>query len=145
MATAAGHGKSQFHGIRRSINRNIAICARRGIVILRYYDMPADAVSTAELLPPLNALANPHRLDLDWVHCKRARQLGVTLVINPDAHSTEEYANVPYGVDVARRGWLGKDDVFNTKTLAQVTKALKSVSLPRCGSTVVKSRGHSPL
>jgi DNA polymerase (family 10) len=68
--------------------------------------------------------ASPHRLDLDWIHCRRARQLGVQLVINPDAHSTEEYDNVPFGVDVARRGWLGKDDVFNTRTLAQVTKAL---------------------
>ncbi len=71
--------------------------------------------------------ASPHRLDLDWVHCKRARQLGVKLVINPDAHSTAEYGNVPYGVDVARRGWLGKDDVFNTKTLAQTTRALAAL------------------
>jgi DNA polymerase (family 10) len=68
--------------------------------------------------------ANPYRLDLDWVHCKRARQLGVQLVINPDAHSTGDYDFVRFGVDVARRGWLGKDDVFNTKTLGQVTKAL---------------------
>src|SRR5205823_3391505 len=47
--------------------------------------------------------ANPYRLDLDWVHCKRARQLGVQIVINPDAHSTGEFANMRYGVDVARR------------------------------------------
>ncbi len=68
--------------------------------------------------------ANPYRLDIDWVHCKRARQLGVPLVINPDAHSTGDYDYVRFGVDVARRGWLGKENVFNTKTLAQVTKAL---------------------
>lgn len=68
--------------------------------------------------------ANPYRLDIDWVHCKRARQLGVQLVINPDAHSTDDFDFVRFGVDVARRGWLGKDNVFNTKTLAQVTKAL---------------------
>ena len=36
--------------------------------------------------------ANPHRLDLDWIHCKRAKALGVKLVINPDAHSTDELA-----------------------------------------------------
>ena len=69
--------------------------------------------------------ANPYRLDLDWVHCKRARQLGVQLVINPDAHSTGDYDFVRFGVNVARRGWLGKENVFNTKTLPQVTKALE--------------------
>jgi DNA polymerase (family 10) len=69
--------------------------------------------------------ANPYRLDLDWIHCKRARQLGVKLVINPDAHATGEIDYLGFGVDVARRGWLGKDDIFNTKTLAQVTKALE--------------------
>jgi DNA polymerase (family 10) len=68
--------------------------------------------------------AHPQRLDLDWVHCKRARALGVKVVINPDAHSTHEVGYYPYGVDVARRGWLEKKDVFNTLTLAQVTKAL---------------------
>jgi DNA polymerase (family 10) len=68
--------------------------------------------------------AHPQRLDLDWVHCKRAKALGVKLVINPDAHSTDDVALYRYGVDVARRGWLEKKDVFNTQTLAQVTKAL---------------------
>src|SRR5213078_3207404 len=47
--------------------------------------------------------AQPSRLDLDWVHCKRAKSLGVELVINPDAHSTEELELYTYGVDVARR------------------------------------------
>lgn len=68
--------------------------------------------------------ADPHRLDLDWVHSKRARALGVTLVINPDAHSTAGIGLIRYGVDVARRGWVEKKDVFNTRTLAQVTKEL---------------------
>ncbi len=70
--------------------------------------------------------AQPSRLDIDWLHCKRAKALGVTLVINPDAHSTGELGLLQYGVDVARRGWLEKRDVFNTKTLAQVTKALRA-------------------
>jgi DNA polymerase (family 10) len=70
--------------------------------------------------------AHPMRLDLDWIHCKRAKALGVTLVINPDAHSTGDLGYVPYGVDVARRGWLEKGDVFNSKTAAQVAKALEA-------------------
>ncbi len=68
--------------------------------------------------------AHPLRLDLDWVHCKRAKALGAKLVINPDAHSTADVGLYTYGVDVARRGWLEKSDVFNTMTLAQVIKAL---------------------
>jgi DNA polymerase (family 10) len=70
--------------------------------------------------------AHPMRLDLDWIHCKRAKALGVQLVINPDAHNTEDLRYIPYGVDVARRGWLEKADVFNTKTASQVAKALSA-------------------
>lgn len=69
--------------------------------------------------------AHPQRLDIDWIHCKRAKTLGVQLVINPDAHSTEEIGLYRYGVDVARRGWLEKKDVFNTRGAAAVVKALK--------------------
>jgi DNA polymerase (family 10) len=71
--------------------------------------------------------ANPNRLDLDWIHCKRAKALGVPLVINPDAHSTAELGFARrFGVDVARRGWLEKGDVFNTRKLADVVKALNA-------------------
>jgi DNA polymerase (family 10) len=70
--------------------------------------------------------AHPQRLDLDWIHCKRAKTLGVKLVINPDAHATGEISYIQYGVYVARRGWLEKADVFNTQDLADVNSALKS-------------------
>jgi DNA polymerase (family 10) len=68
--------------------------------------------------------AQPRRLDLDWVHVRRAKALGIPLVINPDAHETGELEFFRYGVDVARRGWLEAKDVFNTRTLGQVEKAL---------------------
>jgi DNA polymerase (family 10) len=68
--------------------------------------------------------AHPQRLDIDWIHCKRAKALGVQLVINPDAHSTADLAYVRFGIDVARRGWLEKKDIFNTQSAAQVTTAL---------------------
>jgi DNA polymerase (family X) len=70
--------------------------------------------------------AHPMRLDLDWIHCKRAKQLGAQLVINPDAHSTGDLGYVAYGVDVARRGWLEKGDVFNTRPAGEVVKELKA-------------------
>ncbi|MSQ94986.1 MAG: DNA polymerase/3'-5' exonuclease PolX [Gemmataceae bacterium] len=91
------------------------------------YKVDLDAVmhAAAKAGTMIEINANPYRLDLDWIHCKRAKALGVQLVINPDAHATEELAFTRFGVDVARRGWLEKGDVFNTKTLAQVAKELE--------------------
>jgi DNA polymerase (family 10) len=66
--------------------------------------------------------AQPDRLDLDWTYVKRAKALGVPLVINPDAHATAELALYEYGVHVARRGWLTKDEVFNTRSAKDVAK-----------------------
>jgi DNA polymerase (family X) len=66
--------------------------------------------------------AQPSRLDLDWTYVKRAKAMGVQLVINPDAHSTHELGFFTFGVDVARRGWLTPEEVFNTKSLAEVLK-----------------------
>lgn len=68
--------------------------------------------------------AQPSRLDLDWRYVKRAKALGIPIAINPDAHSPGELALYKFGVQVARRGWLTKDDVFNTRSLADVTKEL---------------------
>ncbi|GIW79647.1 MAG: DNA polymerase/3'-5' exonuclease PolX [Gemmatales bacterium] len=69
--------------------------------------------------------AHPRRLDLDWIHCKRAKALGIPLVINPDAHSTADISLLSFGVSVARRGWLEKENVFNTKPVKQVIQELK--------------------
>jgi DNA polymerase (family 10) len=98
-----------------------------GRILLRRdgYKVDLDRVlkTAAEAGTIVEINASPHRLDLDWVHCKRAKALGVPLVINPDAHATTELANLRFGIDVARRGWLEKGDVFNTRTLADVRKA----------------------
>ncbi len=87
-------------------------------------DLEAVLQAAARLGKMVEINANPHRLDLDWIHCKRAKALGVKLVINPDAHSPSDLAFTRFGVDVARRGWLEPGDVFNTQSLAQVRKAL---------------------
>ena len=58
--------------------------------------------------------ANPHRLDLDWRLCGYAKEKGVKFSINPDAHSTEGLADVPFGVNVARKGGVTAPDVVNT-------------------------------
>lgn len=63
--------------------------------------------------------ADPHRLDLDWRHARRARDHGVRLSIGADAHSLVGIANVSYGIDVARKAWLGPDDVLNAWPLEE--------------------------
>ena len=68
--------------------------------------------------------AQPTRLDLDWTYVKKAKAMAIPIVINPDAHSTAELALYPFGVDVARRGWLEAKDVFNTRPVAEVAQEL---------------------
>jgi len=59
--------------------------------------------------------ADPHRLDLDWRMVRRARDLGVTMSIGADAHSTGGMTNVAVGVGIARKGWLEPPQVLNTR------------------------------
>jgi DNA polymerase (family 10) len=68
--------------------------------------------------------AYPNRLDLDWVHCRRAKELGVKLAINPDAHSTADLENIEYGIATARRAGLEEKDVINTRNLDEVLELL---------------------
>jgi DNA polymerase (family X) len=64
--------------------------------------------------------AQPERLDLNAVHCKRAKERGLRLVIGADAHGTSGLDYLRYGVDQARRGWLEPDDVLNTKPWGEI-------------------------
>jgi DNA polymerase (family 10) len=59
--------------------------------------------------------ADPHRMDLDWRYLHRARELGVTIAIGPDAHSVAQLDYVFGGVGMARKGWLEPKDVLNTR------------------------------
>jgi DNA polymerase (family 10) len=68
--------------------------------------------------------ANPNRLDLSDVHAHRAKELGVKVCINTDAHSAQRLDHMSYGVDQAQRAWLGKRDVLNTMTLKGIRKWL---------------------
>jgi DNA polymerase (family 10) len=68
--------------------------------------------------------ANPHRLDLDWRLCRYAKTQGVKVSINPDAHATDGLGDVPFGVNVARKGGLGPDDVVNTLDPDQIGPVL---------------------
>lgn len=70
--------------------------------------------------------AHPDRLDLLDSHCQMAKEEGVLVSINSDAHSTFDFSNLKYGVGQARRGWLEKDDVLNTRPLAALRRLLKA-------------------
>ena len=92
-------------------------------------DAVIDAAAAAGTMIEINA--SPHRLDLDAIHARRARQKGVMIAINPDAHSTGGLDDLEYGISVARRAWLTRDDVANTGPLAAVIERLER-SRSRC-------------
>jgi DNA polymerase (family 10) len=69
--------------------------------------------------------AHPDRLDLLDSQCQMAKEEGVLVSINSDAHSSFDFSNLKYGVGQARRGWLEKDDVLNTRPLAALRRLLK--------------------
>ncbi len=69
--------------------------------------------------------SSPYRLDLDWRQCKYAKDKGVKMFINPDAHSIEGFAEYRFGVNVARKGWLEKNDIANTMGAGRMADYLK--------------------
>ena len=79
-------------------------------------DMEAilQAASMSGVAMEINA--HPSRLDLDDIFARRARELGVLLSINTDAHSESDLDMLHYGVAIARRAWLEPKDVINTWT-----------------------------
>ena len=97
------------------------LLARDGYAV----DLDAVIAAAARSGTMIEINANPHRLDLDAVHCRRAKEQGVTIVINPDAHSTGGFDDLEYGVGVARRGWLSAADVFNTRPPGAIADALE--------------------
>lgn len=70
---------------------------------------------------------NPQRMDLNDVYCQLAREQGVLICINTDAHSLLDMENLRHGIGQARRGWLEKKDVLNTRNLKELRKLLAAV------------------
>lgn len=83
-------------------------------------DVEAMLEAAAELSVAVELNANPNRLDLNDLHVHRAKELGVPVVISTDAHSPRGLADMRFGVDQARRGWLSPADVLNTRSLAEM-------------------------
>ncbi|MDX2187426.1 MAG: DNA polymerase/3'-5' exonuclease PolX [Opitutaceae bacterium] len=79
-----------------------------------------DAALANETIIELNA--TPERLDMDWRHWRRAAERGLLCSLNPDAHDTEGLRRVESGVRVARKGWLTREHVFNTRPLVDIQR-----------------------
>jgi DNA polymerase (family 10) len=88
-------------------------------------DLEAIIVKAASNNVILEFNANPYRLDLDWRWLKKAKECGVKIAINPDAHSAGEIDLVNSGLAVARKGWLESKDVLNTLATGEVIEFFK--------------------
>jgi DNA polymerase (family 10) len=73
----------------------------------------------------LEVNAHPDRLDLTDAHCRMAKDEGVMVAINSDAHAADGFDFLRYGVGQAQRGWLARDNVLNTRPLSDVKRLLK--------------------
>jgi DNA polymerase (family 10) len=82
-----------------------------------------DEASRSGVAIELNA--HPYRLDIDWRLCKYAKEKGVKITINPDAHQEEGLKDTYFGVGIARKGWLEAGDILNTMTLEEMEDFLK--------------------
>lgn len=91
--------------------------------------MIIDCAAETRTIIELNC--NPRRLDMDWRWWKRARDLGVLCSINPDAHSTDGLHHLGLGIRAARKGWLRKQDVINTRSTADVEAFLRTPKAKR--------------
>jgi DNA polymerase (family 10) len=90
-------------------------------------ERPAYAVDLERLMQAAKARGcflelngHPGRLDLDDLHCRAAKQMGLKMAIGTDAHSTVGLGAMRYGVDQARRGWLEPQDVLNTRPWSEL-------------------------
>jgi DNA polymerase (family 10) len=88
-------------------------------------DMEAVFAAAAEAGVALEINSHPNRLDLDDPHARRAKELGIPIAIDTDAHSEEDLDRLFYGVAIARRAWLGKEDVINAWPVEKLLKWLR--------------------
>ena len=105
LAHVTGRQLLQRDGYRLDLSRVLDVAAERGVAV--------------------EVNAHPNRLDLDWQNLRYGLRRGMKTSINPDAHSTRGLHAMQYGVEVARRGWCGPDDVLNAWPLDQLLEHLR--------------------
>jgi len=93
------------------------------------HSMIIDCAAETRTIIELNC--SPLRLDMDWRWWHHARDKGVLCSINPDAHSTARLHHIGLGTRLARKGWLRRQDILNTRSLAEVETFLKTPKAAR--------------
>ena len=88
-----------------------------------------DCAAETRTIIELNC--SPKRMDMDWRWWKKARDKGVLSSINPDAHSIGRIHHIGLGVRLARKGWLRRQDIFNTRSVKDVEAFLKTPKAKR--------------
>lgn len=84
------------------------------------FDEILKAVKETNTILEINS--SPDRLDLKDLNIRRAKEMGVKMIINTDAHRKEQLSQMEYGVSQARRGWAEKEDIINTKSVEELLK-----------------------
>jgi DNA polymerase (family 10) len=86
------------------------------------YDLDFDEImkEAARTKTCLEVNSNFHRLDLNDMHCRKAREMGVHVIISTDSHNYDDLLNLPYGVATAQRGWIEKDRVLNARPVEEM-------------------------
>jgi DNA polymerase (family 10) len=86
------------------------------------YELDFDEImkEAARTRTCLEVNSNFHRLDLNDVHCRKAREMGVHVIISTDSHSYDDMLNLPYGVATAQRGWIERDRVLNAHPVEEL-------------------------
>lgn len=84
--------------------------------------------AAAELDVAIELNAHPFRFDLDWRYGKYAKEKGVLISINPDSHSVDGLHDINYGVGIARKGWLEKQNILNALSLEEIERYFKMKS-----------------
>jgi len=111
-------------------NKNVSILGHpTGRLLLKRdaykFDMDALLKLAAKNRVAMELNAYPDRLDLNDVHLRMARDRGVKIVINTDAHHTSHFEKIKYGILQARRAWLTSCDILNTLPEHEFRKAMK--------------------
>jgi len=114
-------------------NKNVSILGHpTGRLLLRrdayLFDMEAILKAARENKVAMELNAYPDRLDLNDVHLRMARDRGVKIVINTDAHHTSHFEKIKYGILQARRAWLTPSDVLNTLPEREFRNAMKKAA-----------------
>jgi DNA polymerase (family 10) len=129
VVVAAVHSKFELSRARQT-ERLLAAIAHRRVNIIAHplgrlinqrepYDVDMLRVIRAakEAGVHLELNAHPERLDLLDTYCRTAKEEGVLVAVSSDAHGTLDFANLRFGIGQARRGWLAREDVLNTRSL----------------------------